>query len=141
MPHSSAEASLEQEAMLFPGRDALWYIEKPELAFSRGGSQGHGYYMAPNPEFGANFTYYLADDIQSLTICSYSGFWKSIWTFFGACVRTAMDILSQLQSFLTLMPHKNSASNKEKPCWRPQDIFSQVSETVSYLSIISTPFS
>ena len=61
------EASLEQEAMLFPGRDALWYIEKPELAFSRGGSQGHGYYMAPNPEFGANFTYYLADDIQSLT--------------------------------------------------------------------------
>ena len=60
------EASLDREAMLFPGRDALWYIEKPELAFSRGGSQGNGYYMAPNPEFGANFTYYLADNIQSL---------------------------------------------------------------------------
>ncbi|AWW74037.1 glycosyl hydrolase [Erythrobacter sp. KY5] len=61
-----SESSLEQEAMLFPGRKAWWYIEKPELAFSRGGSQGHGYYMAPNPEFGANFTYYLAENIQSL---------------------------------------------------------------------------
>jgi len=60
------EASLEQQAMLFPGRDALWYIEKPELAFSRGGSQGNGYFRAPNPEFGANFTYYLGEDIKSL---------------------------------------------------------------------------
>lgn len=60
------ESSLETEAMLFPGRKAWWYIEQHPLAFSPGGSQGHGYYRAPNPEFGANFTYYLADDIQSL---------------------------------------------------------------------------
>ena len=60
------EASLEQEAMLFPGRKALWYIEQHPLAFSEGGSQGHGYYRAPNPPFGANFTYYLAEDIPSL---------------------------------------------------------------------------
>ena len=60
------EESLEQEALLFAGRKALWYIEQPTLAFSKGGSQGHGYYLAPNPPFGANFTYYLADDIQSL---------------------------------------------------------------------------
>ncbi|WP_337660938.1 VPS10 domain-containing protein [Erythrobacter sp. Alg231-14] len=63
---SLTEASLEQEAMLFGGRDALWYIEQHPLAFSEGGSQGHGYFRAPNPPFGANFTYYLADDIQSL---------------------------------------------------------------------------
>ena len=81
------------------------------------------------------------DDIQSLTIYSYSGFWTSIWTSFGACVRTAMDFLSQLQSFLTLRPHKNSAPSKEKPCWRLTEIVSQVSETVSYLSTISTSFS
>ena len=62
-----SEQSLEQAAMLFPGRDALWYIEKPSLAFSEGGSQGHGYYRAPNPPFGANFTYYLKDDLPSLT--------------------------------------------------------------------------
>eukprot|EP00903_Cladosiphon_okamuranus_P003057 g3055.t1 len=60
------EDSLEQEAMLFPGRKALWYIEQPTLAFNAGGSQGHGYYRAPNPPFGANFTYYLAADVQSL---------------------------------------------------------------------------
>ena len=62
-----SEQSEEQAAMLFPGRDALWYIEKPSLAFSEGGSQGHGYYRAPNPPFGANFTYYLKDDLPSLT--------------------------------------------------------------------------
>ena len=60
------EASLEQEAMLFPGRKAWWYIEQHPLAFSEGGSQGHGYFRAPNPPFGANFTYYLADDVKSL---------------------------------------------------------------------------
>jgi len=58
--------SLEQEAMLFPGRTALWYIEQPSLAFSKGGSQGHGYFRADNPPFGANFTYYLSDDAKSL---------------------------------------------------------------------------
>lgn len=63
---SLTEKSLEQEALLFPGRTALWYIEQHPLSFSEGGSQGHGYYRAPNPPFGANFTYYLAEDIQSL---------------------------------------------------------------------------
>ena len=63
---SLTEESLEQDAMLFPGRPALWYIEQPSLAFSEGGSQGHGYFRAPNPPFGANFTYYLKDDIDSL---------------------------------------------------------------------------
>lgn len=61
-----SETSLDQEAMLFPGRKAWWYIEQHPLAFSAGGSQGHGYFRAPNPPFGANFTYYLAEDIQSL---------------------------------------------------------------------------
>ncbi|WP_438728099.1 VPS10 domain-containing protein [Parasphingorhabdus sp. DH2-15] len=63
---SLSEASLNQEAMLFPGRKALWYIEQHPLAFSEGGSQGHGFFRAPNPAFGANFTYYLGDDINSL---------------------------------------------------------------------------
>ncbi|MEO0884170.1 MAG: glycosyl hydrolase [Pseudomonadota bacterium] len=60
------EQSLEDDALLFPGRDALWYIEQHPLAFSEGGSQGHGFYRAPNPPFGANFTYYLSEDSQSL---------------------------------------------------------------------------
>ena len=57
---------LESEAMLFPGRDALWYIEQHPLAFSPGGSQGHGFYRAENPPFGANFTYYLPEGYPSL---------------------------------------------------------------------------
>ena len=62
-----SERSLEQqEAMLFTGRPALWYVEQPTLAFSPGGSQGNGYFRAPNPPFGANFTYYLKDDLPSL---------------------------------------------------------------------------
>ena len=61
----SADA-LEEDALLFPGRRAWWYIEQHPLAFSDGGAQGHSYYRAPNPPFGAVFTYYLKEDLQSL---------------------------------------------------------------------------
>ena len=57
---------LEKEALLFPGRRAWWYIEQHPLAFSAQGSQGHSYFRAPNPPFGAVFTYYLKDNLQSL---------------------------------------------------------------------------
>jgi len=50
---------------LFPGRRAWWYIERHPLNFSEGGSQGHSYYRAPNPPFGAVFTYYLKDDLTT----------------------------------------------------------------------------
>ncbi len=60
------EQALEQDALLFPGRRAWWYMERPTLAFSEGGVQGHSYYRAPNPPFGAVFTYYLKEDLQSL---------------------------------------------------------------------------
>jgi len=49
--------------MLFPGRKAWWYIERHPLAFSKGGSQGHSFFRAPNPPFGAVFTYYLKEDL------------------------------------------------------------------------------
>ena len=60
------ETALEQEALLFPGRRARWYMERHPLAFTPGGSQGHSYYRAPNPPFGAVFTYYLNEDLKSL---------------------------------------------------------------------------
>ncbi|MEO1309809.1 MAG: glycosyl hydrolase [Pseudomonadota bacterium] len=60
-----AEA-LEEEALLWPGRRAWWYKEKRELSYNPSGSQGHGYFRAENPPFGAVFTYYLKDDLQSL---------------------------------------------------------------------------
>lgn len=50
-------ATLAEEAALFPLRPALWYIPK-----SIQDSQGADDYAAPNPPFGAVFTYYLRDD-------------------------------------------------------------------------------
>jgi hypothetical protein len=61
--HVSAE-QLDREATLFPVKDALWYIPKLTLGdFKEGGkaSQGDAFYVAPNPPFGAVFTYYLKD--------------------------------------------------------------------------------
>ncbi len=56
------EEMLKQEATLFPTRDAWWYIPRPAQTFGGKGSQGASYYVAPNPPFGAVFTYYLSED-------------------------------------------------------------------------------
>ena len=59
---------LQQEATLFPVRDALWYIPSMPLGdFEENGksSQGDGFFVAPNPSFGAMFTYYLKDGLKS----------------------------------------------------------------------------
>jgi len=61
----TAEA-LESGALLFPTRRAWWYMEQHPLGFSEGAAQGHGYFRAPNPPFGAVFTYYLADGLMTL---------------------------------------------------------------------------
>ncbi|MGS2724010.1 VPS10 domain-containing protein [Porticoccus sp. GXU_MW_L64] len=63
---SISETTLNNEAQLFPTRKAWWYVEKgPLYRFSLKGFQGHGYYTAPNPPFGAVFTYYLKDKVKS----------------------------------------------------------------------------
>ncbi|WP_262693544.1 VPS10 domain-containing protein [Kordiimonas aquimaris] len=59
------EDTLNNEALLFGGRTAWWYVERHPLGFSEGASQGHNLYRAPNPPFGANFTYYLKDDLKT----------------------------------------------------------------------------
>jgi len=56
----------EQAALLFPVKDALRYIERSRLGGSSGrGSQGASYYAAPNPPFGAVFTYYLKEKLTT----------------------------------------------------------------------------
>jgi len=55
-----SQKQLEQEATLFPLRDALWY--KPRYRTSSGGADQ---YTAPNPPFGAVFTYYLTDSYKT----------------------------------------------------------------------------
>ena len=59
---------LENETVLFPVRDARWYVPKRPLGCDKSGcksSQGAAYFQAPNPPFGATFTYYLADQIRT----------------------------------------------------------------------------
>ena len=55
-------ALLAQEAHLFTPREALLYVPR-DVA---GGAQGATYYAAPNPEFGATFTYYLKTGATTL---------------------------------------------------------------------------
>jgi photosystem II stability/assembly factor-like uncharacterized protein len=60
-----SEEALESEALLFAGRRAWWYNEQHPMGFSEGASQGHGLYRAENPPFGAVFTYYLNEGLQT----------------------------------------------------------------------------
>jgi photosystem II stability/assembly factor-like uncharacterized protein len=61
-------SQLQKQATLFPVRDALWYIPKLPLGdfeVHGKGSQGDAYFVAPNPPFGATFTYYLSEEIKT----------------------------------------------------------------------------
>lgn len=61
-----SEEQLNEEATLFPTRKALRFIPRPGMTMRDKGSQGAAFFNAPNPEFGAVFTYYLKDDYQML---------------------------------------------------------------------------
>jgi photosystem II stability/assembly factor-like uncharacterized protein len=57
---------LKKEAHIFPVKDALRYVERSRLGGRDGrGSQGARYYTAPNPPFGAVFTYHLKEKLQT----------------------------------------------------------------------------
>jgi len=53
------------EATLFALRDADLYVERQPLGLPAKAFQGDAYYTAPNPPFGAVFTYYLKDELKS----------------------------------------------------------------------------
>ncbi|MEM9403053.1 MAG: glycosyl hydrolase [Pseudomonadota bacterium] len=60
------EDMLEAGETLFPVRQAPWYVPKRDLGCSDNGcqaSQGDGFYVAKNPDFGAILTYYLAESV------------------------------------------------------------------------------
>ncbi|MFY0673021.1 MAG: glycosyl hydrolase [Bacteroidia bacterium] len=61
------KTQLAENASLFEPRRAWWYIEKSVLSFGGPrGSQGAQLFVAPNPDFGAVFTYYLKNEFKSL---------------------------------------------------------------------------
>jgi photosystem II stability/assembly factor-like uncharacterized protein len=56
---------LDEEARIFPVKKAWMYIEARPLAGKDKAYQGAGFFTAPNPPFGATFTYYLKDDMKT----------------------------------------------------------------------------
>jgi photosystem II stability/assembly factor-like uncharacterized protein len=57
--------TLKQEAVLFPVKDALMYIQAQPIGGRGKSFQGESYYTAENPPFGATFTYYLKDALKT----------------------------------------------------------------------------
>lgn len=61
-----SDEQMKKEATLFSSRKAWWYVPRSHLGFDEGkGSQGAFHYLAPNPAFGAVFTYYLKDGFKT----------------------------------------------------------------------------
>ena len=54
-----------RESTIFPPRDAEMYVERLPLGLPGKGFQGDSYFIAPNPPFGAVFTYFLKDELKS----------------------------------------------------------------------------
>jgi photosystem II stability/assembly factor-like uncharacterized protein len=62
------EETLRADATLFPVKDALWYIPRGDIDFGDPkGFQGASYFAAPNPAFGAIFTYHLGEGFMTLS--------------------------------------------------------------------------
>ena len=57
--------ALEEPAALSPVDDAWVYVPREPLGDSGKATQGAGYFLAPNPPFGAVFTYYLKDELKT----------------------------------------------------------------------------
>jgi photosystem II stability/assembly factor-like uncharacterized protein len=59
------EKTLEQDTLLFPVRKAMMYIPQRPLQDQGKAFLGDALYLAPNPPFGAVFTYYLRESLKT----------------------------------------------------------------------------
>lgn len=57
--------TLTEPALLFPPRKAWSYVPRQVLGGGKKAAQGEAYFVAPNPPFGAVFTYFLRDSLQT----------------------------------------------------------------------------
>ena len=60
-----SEESLAKNAALFPVKKALQYMPLKPIDANGKGCLGETFYLAPNPLFGAVFTYYLKDGLKT----------------------------------------------------------------------------
>ncbi len=58
--------TLDREGELFPVRRTWMYLESTPLGGTGKGEQGDGFFTAPNPPFGAVFTWYLKEEAKTL---------------------------------------------------------------------------
>lgn len=57
--------TLKKETFMFPVKKAWMYIQTNPLAGREKAYQGAGFYTAPNPPFGATFSYYLKNSMKT----------------------------------------------------------------------------
>ena len=62
---SATKETLDRDAVLFPVRDAWMYIPSSPNGLKDKAFFGDRFFTAPNPPFGAVFTYYLKDELKS----------------------------------------------------------------------------
>jgi photosystem II stability/assembly factor-like uncharacterized protein len=62
---SLRDINATKEAQLFKPRDGKWYMQRRVLGYSKKASQGDNFYVADNPPYGVEFTYYLKDGYKS----------------------------------------------------------------------------
>jgi photosystem II stability/assembly factor-like uncharacterized protein len=60
-----SDEMLEEDAKIFPVKKAWMYIQARPLAGKDKAYQGASFFTAPNPPFGAIFTYYLKDALET----------------------------------------------------------------------------
>jgi len=58
-------AKKENEAQLFAPRTGKWYMQRRTLGGGKKAAQGDNYFVAENPPYGVEFTYYLQDNYKS----------------------------------------------------------------------------
>ena len=58
-------SDMKNEAKLFSPRDSYWYKQKRPLGGRKKASQGDNYFVADNPPFGVEFTYFLKEKYSS----------------------------------------------------------------------------
>ena len=63
---SASEELLQTEAALFPVRRTWAYLPSDPLGWGKKASQGDAFFVAPNPPFGAVFTYHLKEGLGTL---------------------------------------------------------------------------
>jgi photosystem II stability/assembly factor-like uncharacterized protein len=55
----------DEEAQLFTPRTGLWYMQRRTLGGGKKASQGDNYFLADNPPYGVEFTYFLEGSYKS----------------------------------------------------------------------------